>query len=737
MNPPRSLASDLQQWSSEDLERLLRARPDLATPPPADVTELAERAAARSSVSLALQGLDAWTLCVARAMAAVQAGGGPARPEELAEGLGLAGEDAELLAATGRLTAVALAWGDPPALVSAACSALGPWPCGLAPASPMPLTPEAVEAGLAAVGEDGMRVLDRLLWGPPTGTVRRADRPVNPADAESTMDLLLAHGLLRPTGPDQVVLPREVALHLRAGRLVPETPPTRAPGWPAPSGTLGSGLDPALLDRAAVGSAQEFISHAEVMLDELGSRAPRPLANGGMPKRELAALARVVGERADESPSQSRFILALLRHAGLLVAQPRAWLTTTAYDDFLARTGYGRWRTLATVWAGLGWWPGHAEPRAAALRAGALAELAGAEPGTAVDEASLAERLAWRRPGLAAGARESWPAMAAELMAEARWLGLLAFDRTTGLARAVGDPSSPDPGFADFGDRLMIQSDLTAVAAAPLDNATARAMSGLADRESHGATATFRFSKASIRRGLDAGWSAEAMTGWLREHNAEGPSAPLPDPLLTLIADTARAHGAVRVVPVGAVVRVDDPALGAAILAGPGAEELGLRELAPGVIAADAEADELVGMLRAAGLAPVAERPGGERYTSLRPRRAPAPRPAPTPPPVDTARLAGVLAQRTPGSMSTDRVLAELDAAHAADSWVDVGWVDDDGVRRDHLMRVLSVSAGVADLVRRAAGRIRLPVSRIVRVDPSGDEPGSGHGTEGAEGAGN
>ncbi|MFC2641661.1 MAG: helicase-associated domain-containing protein, partial [Propionibacterium acidifaciens] len=361
--------------------------------------------------------------------------------------------------------------------------------------------------------------------------------------------------------------------------------------------------------------------------------------------------------------------------------------------------------------------------RACALRAAALAELAGAGPGTAVDEEGLAARLAWRRPGLVgAGRREQWPRPAAELVAEARWLGLLALDRTTVLVHALTGQAPPDPGFAEFGASLVLQSDLTAVAPAPLDHGTAQALGELAERESHGATATFRFTGASLRRGLDAGWSPEAITDWLHGHSAAGPDAPLPGPLTTLIADTARAHGAMRVVPVGSVVQVSDPAAAAALLAGPDAGELGLRELAPGVIASTAEPAELVASLRAAGHAPIAERPGGGRYTTPAPRRAPAPAAAPGPEPVDPARLARTLAQRAPGGMGTAEVLAALARAHDADTWVEIGWVDDDGAPQSRLMRVLSLSPGVAHLVRRAAGRISLPLARIVAVGPGGGD---------------
>jgi Helicase conserved C-terminal domain len=56
---PRSLADHLRLWPEERIAHLLRLRPDLATPPPQDSTQLASRAATRAS---SLRALDRLTL---------------------------------------------------------------------------------------------------------------------------------------------------------------------------------------------------------------------------------------------------------------------------------------------------------------------------------------------------------------------------------------------------------------------------------------------------------------------------------------------------------------------------------------------------------------------------------------------------------------------------------------------------------------------------------------------------
>src|SRR5690625_3171005 len=66
--PGESLAAHLRQWEDARLTRLLRLRPDLATPPPSSITSLAARASSRASVTRALGEVDRPTLTVAEAL---------------------------------------------------------------------------------------------------------------------------------------------------------------------------------------------------------------------------------------------------------------------------------------------------------------------------------------------------------------------------------------------------------------------------------------------------------------------------------------------------------------------------------------------------------------------------------------------------------------------------------------------------------------------------------------------
>src|SRR4051812_39584204 len=68
---PRSLADDLRAREDDALAALLRARPDLRTPVPADLAALAARATTRPSVQRALDHLDEFSLQVVDVLVAL------------------------------------------------------------------------------------------------------------------------------------------------------------------------------------------------------------------------------------------------------------------------------------------------------------------------------------------------------------------------------------------------------------------------------------------------------------------------------------------------------------------------------------------------------------------------------------------------------------------------------------------------------------------------------------------
>ncbi|MGN6611628.1 MAG: hypothetical protein ACTHLJ_07610, partial [Angustibacter sp.] len=246
---PRSLADELRSWDDARLVALLRARPDLVTPVPPDLASLAARATTRASVHRALDGLDAFTLQVLDALAALDE---PAARKDVARLLGLRVTDVG--PSVDLLRDLALVWGrdDALRLVLTVRDAVGPFPAGLGPPSAAPLPSGGELTALLATAPAGVDdVLARLTWGPPVGAFPRADRPVDP-DSQSPVEWLLARRLLAAADPQHVVLPREVGLHLRGGRVHAELR-REPPPWD------GTERAVAAVDSAAGAAAGELV----------------------------------------------------------------------------------------------------------------------------------------------------------------------------------------------------------------------------------------------------------------------------------------------------------------------------------------------------------------------------------------------------------------------------------------------------------------------------------------------
>lgn len=158
----------------------------------------------------------------------------------------------------------------------------------------------------------------------------------------------------------------------------------------------------------------------------------------------------------------------------------------------------------------------------------------------------------------------------------------------------------------------------------------------------------YRFTPASVRRALDAGRSAADLHAFLAAHSR----TPVPQPLAYLIDDVARRHGHLRVGAASAYVRCDDDAVLGEILADRRSVPLGLRRLAPTVLAARTDPAALLEGLRSMGFAPAAETAEGDvvitraRAHRTPPRTAPAPVPDGPPEPDDALLEAAVRAVR-------------------------------------------------------------------------------------------
>ncbi len=805
--PPRTLAEALRARDDESLGGLLRARPDLLSPVPNDITQLATRAGTRASVVRALEHLDRFALQTAEALAVAP---DPASYDTLLalltgdgqdDGAGRDGAGAAIRdAAPGAVATLreqALVWGeeDRLRLVRTARELLAPSPqhpspTGLGPtvaeatsgmspgrlqeillAAGLPATHDPVSAvtALSALFTDRTRmgelldtapvealsVLDRLVWGPPYGEV--TPNPTPP------VKWLRDRGLLLPVSTRTVVLPREAALHLRAGRAhrVPEPLP--------PVVVAAASRDPQAVDSAAAGQALLAVSAVEELLASWNGGGPAILRAGGLSVRELKRIASVL----DVSEPIAVFWLELAYAAGLLASDGEAderYAPTPAYDDWTELPVQERWVRLAAAWlaatrtAGL---VGGQDAKGRALsalgpeldrsaapevRRRVLALLGSLEPGTAPDPETLLARLRWERPlrgasTSAGGTTDLRSRIALWTLNESELLGITGRGALASQSRALLDagpakaaallaPLIPEP----LG-HVLLQADLTAVAPGPLERPLADMLSALADIESKGGATVYRFTPGSVRRALDAGQSAADLHAFLTAHSR----TPVPQPLSYLIDDVARRHGHLRIGAASAYVRCDDEAVLNEILADRRSATLRLRRLAPTALAAQIDPASLLEGLRDMGYAPAAESAEGDvLITRAGARRTPPrtpPVPVPEGPPLPDGTLLGAAVRairagdtaatvvhkdsdRAPAAPSgslprttSAETLATVQAAAMTGSAVWIGYVNADGAASQRVIAPVRVEGGFVTAYDHTADEVRTyPLHRITGV---------------------
>lgn len=286
-------------------------------------------------------------------------------------------------------------------------------------------------------------------------------------------------------------------------------------------------------------------------------------------------------------------------------------------------------------------------------------------------------------------------------------------------------------------EMILVQSDLTAIVPGRPAPELATLLERTSVVESRGGALTVRFTPESVRGALDVGYRAEEITQELGRYSP----APLPDSLSVLIQDAARHHGAVRVRAVSALLRIGDEATAAGLLAEPRLRDLGLDQVAPGILVATASAGQVLRELRATGLAPVTEDANGHLVvgpaTAQQARRAPEPtRPGSEhsarrrrPGRRELTTLVGRLrvgqeALQAAGetAVATDPVhaLAVLRQAQSSRSRLRLSLAGPDGAVQERQVRVMAVEPGrvrLRDVVRET--ELTVAVHRIVSVEAS------------------
>ena len=498
----------LRALPDADLAALLRLRPDLVVPVPADLSALAARIRSRTSVARVLDRLDRFHLEILDALRLTcDADGVTSMDAVLAVAAApTGGADAgRVRDAVRHLRAYLLVWGEDDALqvVGTIAEVAGPYPAGLgrpaatldAASAALVADPARLRRTLLSAPPAARAVLERLAAGPPVGSLTRGGGPgahlagngmpaagPEPAAGDAgtpaagtpdgatqpgtAVEWLVSRGLLVPTSLTTVELPREVGLLLRR-----DTGPL-GPLHPDPPEPAGEPLPQAAVDSAGAGQAMEVARQAEALLDALAAEPAPALRSAGLGIRDLRRLARAAGltEPVAALLIEIGYAVGLIGEVEIAGAPARAtgdseFLPAAGFDGWRAAPVAARWHRLVTGWLTMTRQPGLIATRgdkdrllaalspdvercaAPANRRLALGVLAGLPPGTAPAEPELLDLLAWHAPRRAAG----WAAATRQILAEAAALGITGRGALTSYGREVvagedptGDAEEPD-----------------------------------------------------------------------------------------------------------------------------------------------------------------------------------------------------------------------------------------------------------------------------------------------------
>jgi hypothetical protein len=607
---------------------------------------------------------------------------------------------------------------------------------------------EEVVRSLAAVSAEARAMLEAVDAGGGQASSSRARPGISVAEAAGPAEELIARGLLVSSGDGMLTLPGEVGLALRGGRTT--VAPVDVPP-PLPTSSRAANL----VDRAAAGAAFELVRNLELLLDAWSAAPPRSLRGGaGLTVRDL----KTTAERLHVAEPTAALLIEVAWASGLLAlgtdeeGDP-SWMPTELFDQWLQQPLAARWSHVAGAWlasprlpglvgqrdpAGKTWnalAPDLAGASAVATRRQTLGLLAALPDGEVLaagtGPAAVVTRLAWERPRRPRTRTESRESLVAWTLTEAETLGLAAFGGLAAHGRLLVAGEDPVPVLAGLlpepVDHVLLQGDLTAVAPGPLEPALARTLAVVATVESHGGATVYRFTKESVRRAMDRGWTATEIHAFLTAASR----TPVPQALTYLVDDTARTFGTVRVGFAAAYLRSDDEAALAELLAHPAAESLGLRRLAPTVVVSTVALDSLLPRLRELGLAPVVEAPDGSvhvaRSDAKRAKARNGQRPAGAQEAHLAARASAVAARvkagdETAGSRPAPAepasTMSVLHEAIDAGEQVVISYVDGRGVGGEARVEPLGIDGG--SLAARVEDDVRsFALSRIRSVRPT------------------
>ncbi|WP_058234877.1 helicase-associated domain-containing protein [Devriesea agamarum] len=617
---PRSLADSLRSFSDDRLTELFSARPDLATPVPKGISQLAARAAGTGSVHRALSSLTLPEFRLAEVLCALPDG---TSLQAVASACGCT--PTAVRGPLYRLATLALVWGDKNLTPVRSLRSILTTPAGLAPVHENDPDPSTTAALIARLDDRDRARVDQLAW----ESSRLRGDPSSP-----TASLLLRSGIARQDG-DDLVIPRPVQLALRDGLVYPSLPvdPPAIPSGEGRNEVPESTIQ--ALTAQAIDAAFETIRVVR-QLTLFDDDPPSVLKRGGLASRDLKRLAT----RAETTSFAFATLLHTAWSAGLLGHNGQVWQLTRDYDEFAGHDSAERWSELATAWAGshlvtglvgtaepagrlMGQAPSKSAPQPRPALSDSLAPpgartrrrillrfLARGGCAVRVEPSVLTDVLSWSFPLVR---RSLLEVETDSFCREASVLGLLAGGVLSPLGLALAshlggtDVEAQRAAARTFTDLapapvedILLQADLTGVIPGRPGRRVATVLNW-SDTVSRGGAVTVRFSSSSIRRALEAGRDVDDLLDVL------GSCAPtgIPQALEYLIADECRRVGQVKVGRASTFITGDTQILDL-LLARSEAAVLALARIAPTVAVTSSDPGFVMQVVRSCDLAPLA-----------------------------------------------------------------------------------------------------------------------------------
>jgi len=727
----RSFSDYLRSVDDAAFVSLFSARPDLVTPVPPDIASLAVRACSAPSLARAIDSLNKWQLQVLETTVNVN--------EPFTEKTIISLTDKEAATALEHLIRIGLVYPSDDGLrvPTQLREVLGSEPAGLGPASMVKLK----LSELAQAPVDSKKVLERLIWGPPRGSVGDIKNP-GPGIA-----WLLEKKFLVALDQRTVILPREVAIELR-GKKIHKELYVQAPKL------TGSKRDKKQVDLAAIANVSTVLRWVEELLNFWAQEPADALRAGGLGVRDLKVLSTHLG--VDDACTAFIAELAYLSSLISIDANDQI-LPSNKFDMWLMQSPADRWQLLASQWlitsrvsglvgrlesknvAALG--PELDRVNASKVR-GLTLSLLKENPGVSPEWNSFKSVLDWRAPLRRNSSLQD--ELAEWTLREAEWLGITGQGAISKYGIGFLDGEDLDLINQDLPktvDHILIQSDNTAIAPGPLEHEISQSLAMMAEIESRGGATVYRFSEATIRRALDHGKTGDEIKSFLTKTS----KTPMPQPLEYLIADVAKKHGKLRVGNTSSFIRCEDTAIISQIMNDKKLEILGLRRIAPEVVICQMDATDAMRILRESGYLPAGESANGMMLTGVKSNRALT---KPRPPriigevelPTDESLVAAIRSLRT-GEKSTHRQTRLRQVANEAlgalprttanetmdvlqqyiseEKTLSIGYADNNGGVTHRIIDPMRISAGALIARDHATGEVQsFRIPRITGVAP-------------------